>query len=512
MAGWGSGYVTDIPYSEGFYISQAPQHLALTAIINGIEPPDLSRGFSYCELGCGRGLTSLILAATNPDSRFHAVDFNPAHIAHAQSLSRAAEIGNITWHESDFGALGGDGELPQFDIVTMHGVWSWIAPELQNSIVHFLREYLKPGGLLYVSYNAMPAWSQTAPVQRIVKELAATMPGPSDRAVSAAIEMLKRLYDAKLIPERFEEGVRRLTETAQRGKLTYLAHEYLNEHWKPLYHSDVARAFEPAKLTYAGSASLLRNFEDFLLTPGQISLLAELPDPGIREVLKDFCVEHPLHEDVYIRGERRMTAKRRDELLKDQTLCLIRPAPREIQLRGLNDAVWRPHPEAYALFFSMLERKSRTIRELLSAPEVPATFNGNSVGVASLMVGGCFAALMRDPEPGAVAACAQFNRLIEAADDVPLDREVNIAAASLGIGLALSPGDFELYRSLRRGEEPDPATLARQFDNRCRAGGGLPVIDGKALEDPAEAIPVVERDYAGKIDRLVPIWKLTGIL
>src|SRR2546423_4395022 len=98
MERWGSGYVTDIPYSDGFYTFQTPQHLALTATINGIETPDLSHGFSYCELGCGRGLTSVVLAAANPRGAFHAVDFNPAHIAHGQALSRAAEIPNITWH------------------------------------------------------------------------------------------------------------------------------------------------------------------------------------------------------------------------------------------------------------------------------------------------------------------------------------------------------------------------------------------------------------------------------
>src|SRR2546430_5556308 len=117
MEDWGSGYVTDIPYSEGFYDSQAPHRLALTTILNGFEAPDLSRGFSYCELGCGKGLTSLVLAASNPTAEFHAVDFNPAHIAHAQSLSRAAEVSNIAWHETDFAALGKDGsnDLPMFD-------------------------------------------------------------------------------------------------------------------------------------------------------------------------------------------------------------------------------------------------------------------------------------------------------------------------------------------------------------------------------------------------------------
>src|SRR2546421_5573004 len=122
--------------------------------------------------------------------------------------------------------------------------------------------------------------------------------------------MLNRLREAKIIPDRFDDSVKRLTQTAQSQKLiSYLAHEYLNAHWKPLYRADVSRALTSAKLRYVGSASLLRNFENFLLTQQQISLLNEMATAEIRELLKDFSVEHMLNQDVYVRGARAMHAK-----------------------------------------------------------------------------------------------------------------------------------------------------------------------------------------------------------
>src|ERR1700720_2529058 len=126
MQSWGNGYVTDIEYTDGFYAAQAPQNLALAAIINGLEPPDLSGGFAYCELGCGRGVTSLMLAAAKPDAEFHAVDFHPAHIAHAKAQARAARLNNITFHERGFEDLTHPEmpSLPMFDVITLHGVWS----------------------------------------------------------------------------------------------------------------------------------------------------------------------------------------------------------------------------------------------------------------------------------------------------------------------------------------------------------------------------------------------------
>src|SRR5258705_10760452 len=173
MPDWGGGYVTDVEYTEAFYTAQAPQQLALTAIVNGFEPPDFSGGLTYCELGCGKGLTSLILAASNPDAIFHAVDFNPAHIAHAQSRARAAQLSNIFWHEKSFNELAGKGgdDLPMFDFNTIFGVWSSVASELQNAMLQFMDRHLKQFCLVVVNYNELPVWNFMGPIQRILREL-----------------------------------------------------------------------------------------------------------------------------------------------------------------------------------------------------------------------------------------------------------------------------------------------------------------------------------------------------
>lgn len=513
MEGSGSGYITDIAYSDGFYIFQTPRHLRLTATINAVESADLSRGFSYCELGCGTGLTSLILAAANPEAVFHAVDFNPAHITHGRALSGAADIPNIHWHQIDFAELGLPGaELPMFDFITMHGVWSWIAPELQSSIVRFVERHLRPGGLLYVSYNAMPAWSPRAPLQRLVQELAAVMPGPSDRKAQGAVEMIMRLYDAKMIPHSYGPGVKLLTKLLHSRKLAYLAHEYLNSNWKPLYQADVARALAPAKLEYVGQASLMRTFEQFLLTSEQNALLDEVADPQIREFLKDFHLQHPFNEDVYVRDGRRMSEQAQAAILEAATLCLFRPAPEKVELHGPNDLVWVPHREAFNVWFDMLGKRPRTVAELMTAPGIPSQLNGDSASVVCLLVGGGFAAPIHTPPAAAVAACERLNRLIAGKGEIRLNDRAVVASASLGIGLTLSPGDFLLYAALLRGERPDADVLARQIAERARAEGAAPIVAGKTVEDPVAAVAALAKDYAAKIDHLVPIWRQTGIL
>ena len=74
------------------------------------------------------------------------------------------------------------------------------------------------------------------------------------------------------------EVVDRIIGLRNRGRISYLAHEYLNDHWHPMYHADVAREMSAAKLFYAGSADLLSNFQQFLVTPKQLELIDSLDD------------------------------------------------------------------------------------------------------------------------------------------------------------------------------------------------------------------------------------------
>ena len=83
---------------------------------------------------------------------------------------------------------------------------------------------------------------------------------------------------------------------------SYLAHEYYNEHWTPFYHADVARDMGGAKLAYAGSASLLDNFDPLVLTAEQLKLVAEATDPAMRETIKDFLRYRVFRRDVFTRG------------------------------------------------------------------------------------------------------------------------------------------------------------------------------------------------------------------
>jgi SAM-dependent methyltransferase len=512
MQSWGDGYVTDIEYSDGFYAAQSPAQLALAATINGIESPDLSGPFTCCELGCGRGQTALVLAAVNPQAAFHAIDFHPAHIAHARSRAQQAGLQNIEFHEYSFDELTGPrgATLPMFDVITLHGVWSWIAPRLQKSIIEFINARLKPGGLVYVSYNALPAWNQVAPLQRIIKELADSSHTRSDLAVTRVLSQLQRLADANIIPKKYHDGIKRIRETADR-LLQYVAHEYLNEHWQPVYHNDVARAFAEAKMTFAASSELLKNFYNLSLTDEQRDILADVPSAELRETLKDFCTDHWFREDVFVRGARHMHPAQRERRFAQLKLALLRPAPETIEIGRPDGSKWRPDPVVYDAVVAALYRGPRKVSDLLRLDELPPQHSVGSVELVGVLLGTGLAAIYTDPTPEEQTSARRLNALLDADPELPLTRGATLAVPAIHSGITLSAANYALYQDLRRGRAPEADSLADRFIARCEATGCHPVLDGKTHENHAEARVLLTEEYQVKIERLVPLWRMLGL-
>ena len=45
---------------------------------------------------------------------------------------------------------------------------SWVGPPKRKALIDFAAAKLKPGGLLYVSYNALPGWAAVEPLRQLI--------------------------------------------------------------------------------------------------------------------------------------------------------------------------------------------------------------------------------------------------------------------------------------------------------------------------------------------------------
>ena len=144
------GYVEEIPYTYGYQPEIAPAHMAFALAIAGIEAPAVRFA---CELGFGQGV-SLAVNAVAGDAHWFGNDLLPEHVAHARRLV-ADTSAKISLTNETFAEFGARTDLPSFDYVALHGVWSWVSASNRAIIVRFLRERLVPGGVVYIGWNTL---------------------------------------------------------------------------------------------------------------------------------------------------------------------------------------------------------------------------------------------------------------------------------------------------------------------------------------------------------------------
>ncbi len=304
----------------------APAWLDHVALVAGIEPPARRNGFAWCDLGCGQGVTAAILAATHPAGVFHGIDAMPVHIDHARRLAAAAAIPNLELHAVDFAAAIAL-ELPQFDYIVAHGVYTWVGPEAQYAMRRFIDRRLKPGGLVYLSYNAMPGWARDLPFQGLLKEFGRTFPGDDFARLAAAAELARTLAGAGVASLAASFIVKELQERPDDYPPAYLVHEFMPSAWQPLYVTEVRRDMATIGLEPVGSATLSENFDWMVLDEAARRKLGAITDPDARELVRDYYLDQRFRCDVFARSNRQLSPDERVGRLLSSAFALARPVP-----------------------------------------------------------------------------------------------------------------------------------------------------------------------------------------
>ena len=269
MSNWHAGYTAETAYTYGYYTELNPLRTQLLLLSWGIQPPKVS---TACELGFGQGMTVNIHAAAS-GMRWYGTDFNPAQTAFAQELAEVSGNGAVLSEQSfqDFCARS---DLPDFDFIALHGIWSWISPENQAHISDFLARKLKPGGVLYISYNTQAGWAAMAPIRDLMEQHSRVMSAPGQDSltrVGSALSFVNRMMETK--PRYLQANPTIAVRLQQIGEQdpNYLSHEYFNHYWQPVSFSAIKPVLAAVKLEFAGSAAYpdhVRAPQSVARTPG----------------------------------------------------------------------------------------------------------------------------------------------------------------------------------------------------------------------------------------------------
>lgn len=385
MHDWTDGYVTDIDYKYGYFDEMNPLRARLAFLNKGLVFPKIE---TACELGFGQGMSINIHAAASAVD-WYGTDFNPSQAGFAQDLAKLS-ASEAKLYDEAFADFAVRPDLPDFDFIALHGIWSWISDENRVVIGDFIKKKLKVGGVLYVSYNTTPGWAHYGPVRSVLARHAQIFgsqgDGPSkriDRALDFVSDLLVTdpafTLDNPKAVDFFEES--------KKGDRKYLAHEYFNRDWQPMDFLSMADWMTNSKLQFACSALLRDHYDVLNLTKNQQEFLRDIPDANFKEYIKDFMVNRGFRRDYWVKGFRALDSHQRMDALNAEKLMLV-PEKSSISLKlksrfgemQMDESVYNP------ILDLLDDIKPHAIEELTSELEVRGLKFGKVIQALMLLV------------------------------------------------------------------------------------------------------------------------------
>ena len=510
MTDWTAGYVADIGYTYGYYTELNPLRVRLAFLNQGLACPEFA---TACELGFGQGLSANLHAAATV-THWYGTDFNPAQAGFAQSLARTAGSGAHLYDDA-FADFAQRADVPDFDYLGIHGIWSWISDENRAVIVDFIRRKLKVGGVLYISYNTLPGWAAFAPMRHLMTEHADVL-GAEGRGIvhriEGAIDFADKLLATNPAFSRANPLVGERIKKLKEQNRHYLAHEYFNRDWHPMHFATMAEWLEPAKVQYAGSAHYLDHIEAINLTAEQQAFIKEIPDPYFRASVWDFMVNQQFRRDYWVKGARRLNALDQAEALRQQRVMLVVPrVDVPLKVTGavgeatLTDAIYNP------LLDSLADHKPKTVGQLEAAVrDQGITFVQVLQAVIVLTGAGHLAPVQDDTTINKVQKpCSKLNtHLIQQARG---SSDISYLASPL-TGGGITVGRFpQLFLLARSQGHKQPADWAQVVWQLLAAQGQRIIKDGQTLDSAEANLAELTAQAQTFADKQLPILKALQI-
>lgn len=510
MTDWTAGYVSEIGYTYGYYAELNPQRLMLPLLVSGLVPPHVEVA---CELGFGQGM-SVNLHAAASSVTWYATDFNPAQAGFAQELA-AASGAHAKLYDQSFSEFCTRSDLPDFDFIGLHGIWSWISDENRAVIVDFIRRKLKVGGVLYISYNTQPGWAAMVPMRELLiahgETLAAKGQGIVNR-IDAALDFADKLFAVNPAYAAANPQVAQRIEKMKEQNRHYLAHEYFNRDWHPMSCAKMAEWLAPAKMSYAASAHYLDHVDAINLSETQQALLKDIPDAGFRQLVRDFICNTQFRRDYWVKGARQPSVFERNEALRATRLVLTTPRS-EVALKvtgtrgeaSLNEAVYAP------ILDLLSAHKTMSLAQIEQAL-APKEINFAQLLQAALILVGKGDVAIANDEPAIGRAKKTSDKLnlhlmhkARASNDFAY-----LASPVTGGGIQLNRFQ-QLFLLARQQGRKTPQEWAQFVWEHLQALGQRLTKEGKALESAEENLAELRRLADEFADKRLPVLKAVQI-
>ena len=516
MARWDHGYVTDVAYTTNAYQETMPSWLAACSVLLGYRPPDLAKPFRYADLGCGNGLSALIVAATNPHAEVWGFDFNPTHIENARAMAAQARLTNVFFEDVSFEALADRGLVSAgeaFDIIVSHGVLSWISLENRRHLTAIIGRRLRAGGLTYLSYNVATGWSGVEPMRLLMRQLAEADQRRTDQAAAGIFQVLDQLKAGGAGIFRAYPGLEARLEQMKAQDARYLAHEFLNRDWHPLMFAEVAEAMVETRTRYIGSATTIENIDAVAVPEGILPILANTADAAMKETIRDLASAKNFRRDLWRKGGEPLPVREHLALLDAMMLVWTgKTVDAEVTFPGPIGLV-TGQPDFYRPLLDAIHDAPVTIAQLRALPALRDRQPGEFIQAALLLMGGGFAnpTWAHYGQPQARDSSARLNAAIVDRLRVGIDLH-RLAAPMVGSSLQIEVIEGLVIGRLLDGTAREPEALIDGVLNDVTQSGRSLLRNGRPISDPAETRVLVGETVRGVLARRLQLLRGMGVL
>jgi methyltransferase-like protein/ubiquinone/menaquinone biosynthesis C-methylase UbiE len=250
----------EFPYPNLTYTYTHPDRLATLATLLGMKPAPVEE-CSVLDIGCAGGGNIIPMAHALPNSTFVGIDYAGRQIKDGKALVADLGLSNLTLEHMDIMEMPDD--FGEFDYIVAHGLYSWVPAPVRDRLLTVIRRHLKPQGVAYVSFNALPGWHMIQIVRGMMKYHTRNIVEPYEKARRSR-EIIQFICEAledepsafSFFLKDYMETLDKKTTEVMHGGLSLLLHDELEEINDPVYFYQFVEHIKQHELQYLVEAEL----------------------------------------------------------------------------------------------------------------------------------------------------------------------------------------------------------------------------------------------------------------
>lgn len=302
-----------VPYPNDPFPQTHPDRLATIGMLFGMNPNPIE-SCRVLELGTGCGANLLGMAYALPRGKFVGVELSKRQNDVAIAMAEACGVKNVEYQNKSITDVSDD--IGEFDFIITHGVYSWVPREVQEKILDICAKHLAPQGIAYISYNTYPGWHMRGMIRDMMNIHAGPFKDPAQRVqqARALLDFLVKQCRQENTP--YGMFLKQELDLLSKQTDSYIFHEHLEEHNKPLYFKDFVQQFQGHGLRFLGEADFCVMLPSQFSPEAQQTLRQIAPEQVQLEQYMDFLRNRMFRQSLLVRPEVRPNYTLQPDVMK----------------------------------------------------------------------------------------------------------------------------------------------------------------------------------------------------